>query len=319
VAVAACVPSQQAWDAWKAKYEKVYENRVEEQVRRGIWNKNFERVAQHNLEESVGMHTYTQEMNFFADIDHDEYVSTYLMEPLDTTKTGLYAPEEHEMLPGTPATQDWTTQGRVTPVKNQEQCGSCWAFSATGGLEGAWSISHSLISLSEQQLVSCDNTCSGCNGGWYTTAWQYLISYGGSISEANYPYTSGNGNSGTCQENGKPIAATVKSYTSTQKGSESSLENAVGNIGPVSVAIDASQPSFNSYSSGIYSSSGCSSTSLDHAVLVVGYNQNSQGQYWIVKNSWGTNWGQAGYVWMAKNDNDMCGILNGPPAYPTAG
>jgi C1A family cysteine protease len=315
VAVASCKPADDVWEAWKSKYGKVYESRVEESVRRANWEKRAAEVSLHNLEESLGMHSWTEEMNFLQDLSHDEYLA--MLTPMKLSAHQIDAEHMHEESASTPATQDWTTQGRVTGVKDQGQCGSCWSFSATGGLEGAWSASNSLVSLSEQQLVSCDTNDFGCNGGWYYSAWEYLISYGGSVSEASYGYVSGNGGVPACQESSYPIVAKLSSYKCTAKGSESALQDAVGNIGPVSIAIDAAMPSFSSYKSGVYAPTSCPVNYLDHAVLAVGYNSLNGQDYWIVKNSWGTSWGQQGYIWMARNDNNLCGIANGPPCYPT--
>ena len=164
--------------------------------------------------------------------------------------------------------------------------------------------------MSEQQLVDCDSTSFACIGGEAVNAMQYLVKYGGSVSEADYPYVSGTtGLADFCTEYGKPIAATVKNYTILASGDENSLQEAVATIGPISIGIDASSWKFHFYSSGVYYNARCSSTHLDHAVLAVGYGTTDQNEdYWLVKNSWGVDWGMSGYLMMARNKDNNCGV-----------
>jgi cathepsin L len=209
-----------------------------------------------------------------------------------------------------PASVDWTTKGAVTPVKNQGQCGSCWAFSTTGSVEGCHFISkQKLNSLSEQNLMDCSwsQGNEGCNGGLMTQAMQYIISNGGIDTEASYPYTAES--SQTCLYKAASSGSTEGSFVNVNQGDENDLQNKVA-MGPTSVAIDASQSSFQFYSSGVYYDPNCSTSQLDHGVLAVGYNHDSTSgmDYWIVKNSWGTDWGQSGYIWMARNKSNACGI-----------
>jgi C1A family cysteine protease len=259
--------------------------------------------------------TYTVELNFFADLTSAEFKATYLG----------YKPELRRAKPQTlgelkaPATYpngalDWTTMGAVTPVKNQGQCGSCWAFSTTGNMEGTIAILHGqLTSLSEQQLVDCSWSYGnlGCSGGLMDNAFKYAEA-NGLCTEAAYPYTA---KDGTCQSSKCSASAYthLKSYTDVQHN-----ENALGasvDIEPVSVAIEADQPAFQMYSSGVFSAP-CGQN-LDHGVLVVGYGTQGTTPYWKVKNSWGTSWGEAGYILMIRN-TDECGIAN-EPSYSTAG
>merc|ERR1712032_1266029 len=199
----------------------------------------------------------------------------------------------------------------VTPVKDQGQCGSCWAFSSTGGTEGQWEIaSGSLQSLSEQQLVDCSKQNSGCNGGLMDYAFAFYEKTS-IASESSYPYTARDGSCKSSYTTAIPKGG-VTGYKDIS--SESKLLDAVTNTGPVSVAIEADQFSFQMYSSGVLT--GSCGTSLDHGVLAVGFGTSGGTDYWKVKNSWGASWGMNGYVLIQRGVN-KCGIADGPPSYPT--
>jgi len=208
----------------------------------------------------------------------------------------------------TDATVDWRTKGAVTPIKDQGQCGSCWSFSATGGLEGAHFLAKAaLVSLSEQNLVDCSTAegNEGCNGGLMTSAFDYIKKNKGIDTEASYPYTATGPNA--CKFKPADIGSTITTYTNIASGSESDLVAKITE-GPVSVAIDASHSSFQLYTSGVYYEPACSATALDHGVLAVGYGTDGTKDIYIVKNSWGTSWGNQGYIEMSRNRNNNCGI-----------
>jgi len=228
----------------------------------------------------------------------------------------------------TATSKDWTTStGVVTPVKDQGNCGSCWSFSATGALEGVYAQRYAQTSswtgFSEQELVSCATTLNnGCNGGLMDYAFKYVINKGGLCSEVAYPYTSGTtGQNGACNEASCTINTNldIASYTDVQTNSDTALMSALDK-NPVSVAIQANQPAFQLYKSGVLT--GTCGANLDHGVLAVGYGTYTDGNdYYKVKNSWGTSWGMSGYVLIARgatynNGKGQCGILSGPPSYP---
>jgi len=285
--------------AWAMKYSKTYDA-TSFQTRFRIWKRNQMYIDSFNSRNA----DTKLAMNQFGDLALSEFQTYYLGFNMNATSFS-----QVNAVTGTnaPATMDWRKSGAVTGVKDQGQCGSCWSFSATGSLEGCHQITtKNLVGLSEQNLVDCSQAegNEGCNGGLMTDAFDYVIKTKGIDTEASYPYTA---RDGTCKFNKNNIGATMKSYTNIQSGSESGLQTA-GVAGPVSVAIDASHSSFQFYSSGVYYEPSCSPSALDHGVLMVGWDTDSGTDYWIVKNSWGTGWGQSGYIWMSRNKNNNCGI-----------
>jgi len=204
-----------------------------------------------------------------------------------------------------PTSLDWRTKGAVTPVKNQEQCGSCWAFSATEGVESAWFLAkHQLPVLSPQQIVSCDTNDDGCDGGDLPTAFQY-VQQAGMETDAVYPYTSGGGDSGTCNYDSQDVVVHISGFKyATTSGNETQMQIAMVPNGPLSICVDASTWQY--YQGGVITH-GCGD-SLDHCVQIVGWN-TYQGTvpYWIIRNSWGTDWGLNGYLWVERN-KDECGV-----------
>ncbi|XP_073233311.1 procathepsin L-like [Porites lutea] len=302
---------KQQWQAWKTFYDKKYSTDTEEEARYAIWRDNLRKVQQHNSEG----HSYTLAMNQFGDLTVDEYRYFFLGLRSDFsngTKGSAFLPPSGVTLPDT---VDWRTKGYVTPVKNQGQCGSCWAFSATGSLEGQhFKKTGNLVSLSEQNLVDCSGSYgnSGCNGGLMDKAFRYIKANGGIDTEESYPYEA---REVQCRFQRAYVGATVTGYMDITTGSEEALQIASATVGPISVAIDASHNSFHLYHSGVYNEPTCSSTKLDHGVLVVGYGTYGGKDYWLVKNSWGTSWGMEGYIMMSRNKNNQCGIATSA-SYP---
>jgi len=306
----------EAWKLFKQVYEKVY-TFEEEQNRRAIWEENVATIRVHNLEADMDIHSYTLGMNKYGDMTNKEFVKQMNgLKMTDDSQSG----DRHTFIPPSnvkiPASVDWRKEGYVTPVKDQGQCGSCWAFSATGSLEGQWFKAHSeLISLSEQNLVDCSTTQGnqGCNGGWMDWAFQYIKDNEGIDTEKSYPYHAVDQK---CQFDKKNIGANDTGFTDIKAQSEPDLEAAIATVGPISVAIDASHAKFQLYKSGVYDQLGCSTTQLDHGVLAVGYDTTSKKQnYYIVKNSWGESWGNHGYIWMSRDKKNQCGIAT-KASYP---
>jgi cathepsin L len=211
-----------------------------------------------------------------------------------------------KQLKSLPESVDWRAKGWVTDVKDQGQCGSCWAFSAVGAMEGQHAnVTGKLLSLSEQNLVDCVTTCSGCDGGWMNYAMEYVVENNGIDTETGYPYA---GVDESCNFNSSTVGATFYEVVNITQGDTDGLLHALATIGPISVAIDAEEDLMN-YQSGIYTSTTCSYQALDHGVTLVGYGTTNDGTpFYIIKNSWSTKWGLDGYVYWNRTDPDMCGI-----------
>nr|XP_054751285.1 procathepsin L-like [Lytechinus pictus] len=311
-ALGARVPSRdldEVWSEWKSKNGKMYGGVEEENNRRKIWEDNLRIIEKHNILHSLGEKTYRLGMNEFGDMTNAEFVATRTMKRLSNRPSvhgSTFLPSEFLNLP---KSVDWRTKGYVTPIKDQGACGSCWAFSTVGALEGQhFAQTGKLVSLSEQNLVDCSGAegNDGCEGGWPAWADGYIKSNGGIDTETGYPYV---GQDETCHFRTSDIGATITGFSEIEAGSEKSLEKALAQVGPISVCIDASQPSFQLYESGVYNEPDCSSTLLDHCVTAVGYDVTENNlDYYIVKNSWGTTWGQEGYIWMSRNQDNQCGI-----------
>jgi len=297
------------FDLFKLKYNKVYATADEHSARLRIFSDNLDFVNNWD----VAAKGFEVEINKFADLTNKEFVSLYT--GLNITKT--YKVVEEKV--GGPRVQgdtvNWVNKGAVTGVKNQGQCGSCWSFSTTGSVEGAHFLATgSLVSLSEQNLVDCSTAegNEGCNGGLMDDAFQYIIKNHGIDTESSYPYRATGPNK--CEFKSADIGATISSFHDISSGSESALQTGVDKT-PVSVAIDAGHNSFQLYKSGVYYEPACSPTQLDHGVLAVGYGSEGNSDYWVVKNSWGTDWGMAGYIQMSRNRNNNCGIATAA-SYP---
>jgi len=311
LAVLATAAQALEWEEYKTQYGKFY-NGQEDDLRRAQFETNRQHIEEHNAKgESLQLG-----FNQFTDLTQDEYrVAAGLGYKPSAQRMGSLPNLGVHTYNGEPLadTVDWTTQGAVTKVKDQGQCGSCWAFSTTGGLEGAWQISSgSLKSMSEQQFVDCDkNGSDGCNGGDMATAFQWGETQN-IATEDSYPYTATDGTCRTSFTTAIPSGG-ITGYKNVDQSTDA-LKSAI-NVGPVSVAIEADQIAFQLYSGGILENTGglfgSCGTNLDHGVLAVGYGSN----YFKVKNSWGASWGENGYLQIS-TDGNTCGI-HSDAVYPT--
>jgi len=298
------------------KYEKTTYGAEEMGKRFQIFKDNFIRIQLYNRLYNTDVMT----VNKFADLTPAEFRAAYLMKKKTAAEMrgeiNAEPAQKYDTTNG-PESIDWRTLGAVTPVKNQGSCGSCWAFSATGNIEGQWfKATKKLVSLSEQQLVDCDKECvewegqkscdEGCNGGLMWAAFNHVIKNKGIDTEESYKYQAYDGK---CRFKNSTIGATIKSWKFLPTDEEQ-LAAAVAQDGPVAVAINADLLQF--YGSGIIKAtkSQCDPEALDHGVLIVGYGNQNGTPYWIVKNSWG-RWGEQGYFRIQRGNN-ACGIASVP-------
>jgi len=291
---------------WKVKYGKTYVNAQEELYRLKVYIENQLWIKENQGEE------FTLEINQFGDLTREEFRAMYL-----GYKYVVQDARPNERVIDMPAgevnqTVNWVSLSDTSPIYNQGQCGSCWSFSATEGIESAYSVYdnvHPTPQLSMEQLVQCSSAYGnqGCNGGLMTDAFQY-VQKNPLNTFANYPYTSGTGVTGTCNDN---LAAAgkygISGFATVPAGNCTQLYIA-NNLQPISIAVDASTWSY--YKSGIFSLCG---TQLDHGVQLVGY---VMGQYWLVRNSWGASWGENGYIQLRWGNT--CGLCN-DASYPFVG
>jgi len=261
----------------------------------------LQKDAEHKESNANPEHTFTLGHNFMSTWTHDEYKSILGYKALDKATT-----EEAELTVGIPTSIDWRTKGAVLPVKNQGQCGSCWAFSTVCSLEGHWQIqTGNLVSLSEQELVDCDSSCYGCGGGLQTYAMKWVRA-NGICQEKDYGYTARNG---SCKKSSCTAVLKVEKTYNVKPHSAEHLLSAIAQ-GPVSVTVEADRTAFQSYQSGVLNSAACG-TNLDHAITGIGYGTESGQQYYIIRNSWGSNWGVGGYIKIATESGrskGICGI-----------
>ncbi|XP_073027153.1 low-temperature-induced cysteine proteinase-like [Primulina eburnea] len=310
------------FQSWKEKHGKVYEHAEEAAERLRIFRTNIKYVLEKNMDRRLPMGPLVG-LNKFADLSNEEFRKIYtrkIQKPFE--KRRRYSLEDVQLKMKissceAPTSLDWREHGVVTGVKDQGQCGSCWAFSSTGAVEGINALTtRELVSLSEQELVDCDSTNYGCNGGYMDYAFEWIINNGGINAEYNYPY---NGNDDKCNstKEGEKVVS-IDGYIDVEE-EESAMLCAVAKQ-PVSVGIYGSAIDFQLYTGGIYDGE-CSGNpdEIDHAVLVVGYGSEGDEEYWIVKNSWGKDWGMNGYAWIRRNTGSRYGVcaINAMASYPT--
>jgi hypothetical protein len=283
------------------EYKKTYDTVEEYSERLAVFADNMERVAKMNAEHVLINGEAVFGVTKFSDLSPKEFKSIYLTyRPSNATK-------EYVTFDGPVANDvDWVSKGAVTSVKDQGRCGSCWAFSAVAAIESYAELAgKGLKVLSAQQVNSCDKRDGGCNGGNTETAYQYVKGAGGIELNSDYPYTSGGGSTGSCKFNSGRVAISITGYKSVGRG-ESSLKSAL-NAGPASLCLAAS--SWQSYRGGILSK--CDNN-VDHCVQGTGYSGSS---YWRIRNSWGTGWGESGFIRLAQG-SDLCKVSD-DTTYPT--
>ena len=319
VFIGKCVSDMSEWDHFihfQEKFNKKYKSIVETTTRFEIFSKNIRDIFSHNRDPTQN---FTMGINQFTDLTPVEFKQQYIGELRELqSEVGSYNCKVFtSKATGVPDTVDWRTKGAVTEVKDQGQCGSCWTFSSTGAVEGAWAISKKqLINLSEQELVDCATGFAygshGCSGGQMEGAFKYVIE-NGQCSLSSYPYNAKDGSCHSCVS-----VVEISSCSDVLPNDQISLKGAVAQQ-PVSIAIEADTRYFQSYSSGVLTASSCG-TKLDHGVLIVGYGTENGQKYWLVKNSWGVTWGENGYVKIARsdstNDAGICGIAM-DPSFPS--
>nr|ADC52430.1 cathepsin L1 cysteine protease [Pinctada fucata] len=304
----------QEWAIYKDMFAKNYVA-DEERMRRLVWEDNIDYIEKHNRRADRGEHKFWLGTNEYADMTIDEFkaiMNGFIMQ--NGTKGDTYMSPSN--IGDLPDKVDWRDKGYVTPVKNQGHCGSCWSFSATGSLEGQhFKSTGKLVSLSEQNLIDCSKKEGnhGCKGGLMDFAFEYIQKNDGIDTEQSYPYTAKDGIE--CRFKKADVGATDKGKVDLPRQSEKALQEAVATVGPISVAMDAGHRSFQLYKRGIYTEPMCSSTKLDHGVLAVGYGSEGEGDYWLVKNSWGATWGMEGFFMLARNHRNECGIAT-QASYP---
>lgn len=318
---------RESFNSFVEKYEKVYETEEERLSRFFVFAKNVENIAAKNNALAKLGKDQVHGINKFADMTKDEFASK-LLNPMMSDSIAASNVSWATATPtkkATASTFNWVDEGATTPVKNQKYCGSCWAFSATETVESQYILAGGdMTELSVQQTVSCDTTDAGCSGGWYYTAWtDYMEPNGGLALDSTYPYNTATsfGHATTCDTSlesetvsgttpsGYSWATPTCSSRTCDDQDEDTLKDNLVSYGPISIAADASE--WSSYTSGVFSTSDCSNSAykLDHAIQLVGYNEDASTPYWIVRNSWDTTWGVDGFIYLEMGVN-ACGLAD---------
>jgi len=300
---------EEYWTLWKyfqsmeGPSTTEYQTADEHSKRFGIFKNNMDYAREFNKK---GEYSFKLGVTAFADLTEEEFAAYIAKNNGHKRQTKMVTEFFDASDKTAPDSMDWSQEGAVTPIKNQGQCGSCWSFSTTGSIEGQYYLKYNkLSSFSEQELVDCSGSAGnlGCNGGDMDAAFGWIESNGLCLESA-YPYT---GENGTCEKSRCTAKTTVKSYTDIKEGNTEDLKTAIGTVGPISVAVDATTM-WQLYSGGIFNHR-CNINKLDHGVLAVGYTSD----YWKVKNSWGASWGESGYIRLAPGNT--CGIAQ-DASYP---
>ncbi|XP_050300919.1 uncharacterized protein LOC126739328 [Anthonomus grandis grandis] len=309
-------PGEHYWRNFKEQHNKRYDSIEEENYRFLVFKKNLQIVSDHNELYKKGLVTYHMKINKFGDLTDEEFLNNILLPDIQHEHT-LRFNEQNKFLPHDegdsrlPENVDWRVKKAVTKVKDQKNCAACYAFSSVAALESQHFLKTGhLITLSEQQIIDCTFRKRGfynrgCNGGNINNTYKYIISNGGIDNDHYYPYIHARHN--RCLYLPKAVGATMQHFEKTRQFNETDLKAAVAKIGPVSVMIDAAGIRF--YSGGLFNNPKCGKKP-NHSLLVVGYGTYSKYDYWLLKNSWGLDWGEDGYILMSRNKGNQCGIAS---------
>nr|ACU86976.1 silicatein-like protein [Aulosaccus sp. GV-2009] len=308
------------WSQWKLKHTKSYESSLQELEHHLVWLSNKKYVDYHNANQHI--FGYTLALNHLGDVTEKQYQDTYTCysaaSSIQRASIRVHETPPNFNASSYPDSMDWRTKGAVGSVKNQwyGQCDSCYAFSAVGALEGATALAKGyFVSLSEQNIIDCSIPYGnyGCSGGNHYNSFMYVIANDGIDKQSSYTYK---GRQDSCSYSDNYRGSSQSGIVQIKSGDESSLLAAVYSMGPIAVAVDARSNAFKYYSSGVFDSSRCTSTNLAHSMLLTGYGAYQGKNYWLLKNSWGSQWGMSGYIMMTRNGYNQCGIAT-DASYPT--
>ncbi|KYN10542.1 PREDICTED: cathepsin L1-like [Trachymyrmex cornetzi] len=295
------------WKAYKTQFNKIYAKNLEN-ARRMAWEQNLVEIYKHNLLAAAGHHSYTLRDNHIADLSTRQYMremvklipSRRRRLPTEPIVSGAQRDSRN-----IPTSLDWRKYGFVTSPVNQQNCGSCYAYSIAESIEGQiFKQTGMLLPVSAQQLVDCSTITGnlGCTGGSLRNTLKYLEKSKGLMAGSAYPYDA---EQGECRFEKDQSVVNITSWAILPARDEKALEIAVATIGPVAASINASPKTFQLYHKGVYDDHRCSSDMVNHAMLIVGYTPTE----WILKNWWGNSWGENGYMRLARNKN-RCGVAN---------
>jgi C1A family cysteine protease len=302
------VDMYQNFQQWFSEHGKVYETEDEMNIRFENFKETVKRINTNNAYTEMRGSGAIFGLNKFSDMTPDEFAEKVLMKPFTPIAPELK--QKNMLIPrvASPDTFDWRTKGAVTAVKDQGQCGSCWAFSVTENIESVWILAKGLNNetlppLAPQQIVDCDTTDLGCDGGNPPTAYDYVQSAGGLDDEKDYPYTA---QDGTCAFKSSAVVAKITGYKYATDGDEGTMKDNLASWAPLSICVDARY--WQDYQIGVMTEWQCDwIVQLDHCVQAVGYDTTASTPFWIVRNSWGTDWGENGYIRLQYGTN-TCGL-----------